>query len=133
MDLGNFIQTWPWLYHVTALKNLIGIQRSRRLFTTDRILRRAGRSNLLIRRREEDVEVKLAFLAVVIRNQLPLDPRSLQLDEGWSIARYVHALNSRVFFWPGTKNGPNEDGERMVNRDWVKGVAMIRVRSASLF
>lgn len=133
MEIADFIRIWPCLFHMTAASNLAAILTYRKLFTAHRLLRGASRSALVQLRRDEEVIVELSSFSVVIRSQQPLDPTCLELDGGWTLSRYVQALNSRVFFWPGTETGPVEDGARMVERQKGMGAAILRVPTLSLF
>ena len=69
---------------------------------------------------------------MVVRNQRPLDPASLDLEPGATVDEYIACLNSRVYFWPGTMSGPLEDGLRMFHHAGRAPSTLIRVPSRSL-
>lgn len=133
MMIEEFVATWPYLYHVTVLENLPTIRKIRRIYTAEKLLKRAGLEEIGKTRRENEVKVKIEGLRVVIRSQLPLNPECLELDSGWTLFDYVQALNKRVYFWPGTISGPVEDGRKMALRQNDKGTVILRIPTASLF
>lgn len=69
---------------------------------------------------------------ILIRNQLPLDPYSLDLGATVTLEEYVACLNSFVYFWPGTALGPRENGVRMFERTNGAVSVVIRVSTRSL-
>lgn len=69
---------------------------------------------------------------ILIRNQLPLDPYSIDLGATVTLAEYVAYLNSFVYFWPGTALGPRENGVRMFERTNGAVSVVIRVSTRSL-
>jgi hypothetical protein len=131
MRIEEFLQTWPYLYHMTKSHNLIAIFTYRKLFTADYLLRGANMADMVSLRRSEEILVDLGFFSAVIRNQQPLDPDYLELDLGLSLSDYIRTLNRRVFFWPGTEIGPIKDGERMALRENGTGV-ILRAPTASI-
>lgn len=69
---------------------------------------------------------------MLVRNQTPLDPDSIDVGFTETLESYVACLNTHVFFWPGTASGPTHDGLRMFQRTAGVKSAMIRVLSRSL-
>jgi hypothetical protein len=70
---------------------------------------------------------------VVIRDNRPLRPASIQLLGGWSLSDLLQELNSRVFLWPGTEMGPIRRGRSHFERYAAEGsVFSIRVPTLSL-
>ena len=69
---------------------------------------------------------------VVLRDQAPLHEGNMDLQEGWTLEDFVEQLNQRVFFWPGTEDGPIDYGLRHFGRYASERPHLIRVRLASL-
>ncbi len=69
----------------------------------------------------------------MIRDNRPLRPGSVQLQDGWSLADLFTELNSRVFLWPGRGHGPIRRGRSHFDRYASEGpVFTIRVPTLSL-
>lgn len=132
MNLEQISAIWTHSYHVTSVANLVPIRQSRTLLPTQTLLDRAKRHYFLRRRRTRDVLIRVDGHQILIRNQIPLDPKSLDLGATGTLKDYVACLNSYVYFWPGTALGPNEDGVRMFERTNGKHSIMIRVLTRSL-
>jgi hypothetical protein len=126
------IARWTHCYHVTAALNLRSIRRSRILLPAETLFRSLDRRDLLSRRRTRDVRLRLQGQEILVRNQAPLDPESIDLGSTETFEDYVACLNAHVFFWPGTASGPTPDGTRMFLRTEGVTSAMIRVPSRSL-
>ena len=69
MLLADFIKAWPFVYHITFLRNLNAIRMLRKLYTAEQVLDRAGQIKIAERRREKDVIVSLGALTFIIRSQ----------------------------------------------------------------
>jgi hypothetical protein len=54
------------------------------------------------------------------------------LQDGWEFERVIEDLNHRVFFWPGTQNGPNDHGRRHFARYLAERPLLIRVSTPDL-
>lgn len=89
------------------------------------------RGDLLNCRRIHDVRLRRQNREIVVRNQVPLDPESIELNSTETFEGYVGYLNTHVFFWPGTVSGPTFDGVRMFRNAGVDS-ALIRVPTRSL-
>jgi hypothetical protein len=132
MNIESIMTRWTHCYHVTAVVNLPSLRRSGTLLPAATLFRLTGRDDLLNRRRTHDVHLPLRGQNVLVRNQIPLDPDSINLGSAESLEDYIACLNAHVFFWPGTSSGPAHDGIRMFQM--TPGVnAIIRVQSRSLF
>ena len=133
MDLSDFLQEWPFLFHITAALNLASIEKQRRLYPATSLLKRSGNAHLMDCRRENDIHIKLSGLDVVLRSQSrwPLTPNRIEFEAGWTLPKYIRALNSRVFFWPGKSDGPAR-GRHMAERLNRRPVTILRVSTASL-
>jgi hypothetical protein len=132
MNLEQVFNTWTHSYHVTSVANFAPLRHSRVLWPTRTLLERAKRHYFLRRRRTRDVLIRIDGHQVLIRNQIPLDPRSLDLGPTGTLKEYVACLNSYVYFWPGTALGPNKDGVRMFERTNGTHSIIIRVLTRSL-
>jgi hypothetical protein len=132
MNLEELFIIWTHSYHVTAAANLVSIRQSRVLWPTHTLLKRAKRHYFLRRRRSRDILLRIEGQQILIRNQAPLDPGSLDLGATGTLEKYVAWLNSYVYFWPGTALGPREDGMRMFERTTGTRSIVIRVPTRSL-
>jgi hypothetical protein len=132
VNLEPIIARWTHCYHVTAVVNLQSLRRSRILLPAATLFRRMARSDLLNRRRTHDVRLRLPGQEILVRNQAPLDPDSIDVGSTETLEDYVACLNAHVFFWPGTASGPTLDGVRMFQRTAEVKSAIIRVPSRSL-
>jgi hypothetical protein len=126
MDVEQICSLWTHCYHVTAVANLLSIRRSRVLWPAQELLERANLSQMSRSRRTADLELRTGGNEVLIRNQCPLDPGSLELGAAVTLEEYVACLNSYVYFWPGVASGPIEDGRRMFDR--TNGISSIVLR-----
>ncbi|GLC28299.1 DUF7002 family protein [Roseisolibacter agri] len=131
-DLTTFGRLRPYLYHLTAAENLPRIRRTRVLESAAALARRAGRAELLRERRRDHVPVLVDGEPVVLRDQAPLHRGNMALDDGWTFAEFVEHLNARVFFWPGTAQGPIAYGQRHFGRYEAEHPAILRVPFAAL-
>lgn len=131
--LGEFIALRPFLYHVTHRSNVEGIGLARVIHSVAAIAAACGQPHLIRARRSESCAVTLDGCAVVIRDQKPLHAANIDLLGGWTMADLLAALAERVFFWPGTSQGPIDYGERHFQRYQREGAAMLRIDTASLF
>jgi hypothetical protein len=132
MNLEELCIIWTHSYHVTSAANLVSIRQSRVLWPTHTLLKRAKKHYFLRRRRTRDIPLRVEGQQILIRNQSPLDPSSLDLGATGTLEEYVASLNSYVYFWPGTALGPREDGVRMFERTNGKRSIVIRVPTRSL-
>jgi hypothetical protein len=132
MSLDAIITRWTHCYHVTAVVNLESLRLSATLLPAATLFQLSDRRDLLNCRRTRDVGLRLQDQEVLVRNQIPLDPDSIDLDLTETLGGYVAFLNAHVFFWPGTALGPTQDGMRMFRRTSGLNSAMIRVASRSL-
>lgn len=132
VKLETIIAHWTYCYHVTAVVNLQSLRRSPILLPAATLFRRMDRSDLLNVRRTHDVGLRLQGQEILVRNQAPLDPDSIDVGSTETLEDYVTCLNAHVFFWPGTASGPTLDGVRMLQRTAGVTSAIIRVPSRSL-
>jgi hypothetical protein len=108
LDVRTLASRYPWLWHVTSAANAERIERLRRIEPAAALLRVAGRADLLAVRRRNDVELTIDSAIVVMRDQAPLHAGHIAWEPQWNLARFVAALNERVFFWPGHWDQPSK-------------------------
>lgn len=128
----EFCALRPFLYHLSAAENIGRIMRMRQLLPTTDLLREAGQPHLTRVRRRENMRVTIGRDTVLIRDQGPLHVGNLQLEAGWTVEDLLEEINARVFFWPGTADGPIDYGIRHFERNKHDAV-IVRVASADLF
>lgn len=134
MHPDAFTHLRPFAYHLTARANLPVIERTRRLDPASAIFTRANRQDLLRTRRRGMTTVAVGDEAVIIRDQDPLHPGNCALTGGFSFDDLIELLNSFVYFWPGTPDGPNDYGRRHFARYAKIGDAIVlRIPTANLF
>jgi hypothetical protein len=130
MEVDEFLARWPWCYHVTARRNLAGIARRGCLLSANDLLVDAQSPDLSCVRRTTDLVLSVRGLPAILRNQSTLDPNTIRLVGGISLADYVYYLNSRVFLWPGDRDRPSEGCLRMLTS--TGGQLVIRMRMQTL-
>lgn len=104
MDLKNFINKRPYLYHLTHETNYQNILDSGIILSTTKIIEQSGVSNkdeFLRSRREEHTLVNINGVEYHIRDQGPIFPNALKkcVKGGWDSGDFIKHLNDRVFFW----------------------------------
>ncbi len=123
----------PFAYHNSGQENFDAILRHGKLRSTRTILKGTGHDNLLTNRRSSSVTLDVNGETVVIRDNQPLRPASVQLLGGWSLSDLLMELNSRVFLWPGTEERPIDRGRSHFERyARDRDVFTIRVPTRSL-
>lgn len=123
----------PYAFHSSGEENFSAICRHGKLRATRTILEGWGYDDLLTTRRKSSIKLDLDGDTVVIRDNLPLRPASVDLQGGWSLSDLFRELNSRVFLWPGTDRGPIKRGQLHFNRYASEGsVFTIRMLTLSL-
>lgn len=132
-DAEAFAALRPCLFHLTARGNVRIIGRERRLDSMATLAQKAGRVNLINVRRQESIELAIHGDLVHIRDQAPLHANNMSLDDKWTFARFVSYLNSHVFFWPGTLDGPIAYGLRHFAKYADERPALLRVATQELF
>jgi hypothetical protein len=132
ISIDKFVEKRPFLYHLTSQTNVASIRATRVLESAERLLRAAGRSDLLTTRRREGQQVIIGETTVHIRDQSPLHAGNMRLEPGWTLDDFVLHLNERVFFWPGRDGGPISYGLRHYQRYEIDQPAMVRVPTGAL-
>lgn len=93
----------------------------------------AGRPEMVRTKRRQHEVVQVGGEAVHVRDQAPLHAGNTRLATDWTFEDFVQYLNEKVFFWPGTSDGPIAYGVRHYERYRVEAPAIIRVPTASIF
>jgi hypothetical protein len=110
MNVESIIARWTHCYHVAAVINLPSVRRCGALLPAATLFRLSDRGDLLNCRRINNMRLQLQGLEVLVRNQIPLDPNSIDVGLTETFEAYVACLNERVFFWPGgSYAGRDED------------------------
>ena len=132
LDLKAFVALRPYAYHLTSASNLASIRESGQLKPAADLLEAANANEWLNRRRPDCIVVKVGRQEVVIRDQRPLHRGNLLLEAGFLFEDFVRLLNSHIYFWPGTAEGPNDYGRRHFARYEEESPAILRVPTADL-
>lgn len=110
--IDEFVRAKPYVFHLTARANQARIQRTRVLHPASHLLAAAGQLGLTTVRRRNCIQVPIDGEFVQVRDQAPLHGGNIAFEGGWLLARFIQELNERVFFWPGSKDGPIAYGHR---------------------
>lgn len=130
--LSRLVKLRPWCYHLTSRENLTRIRSGRELWSSEELLRAAGRGFFITERRAESWRVEIGADMVTLRDQKPLHRGNIEYSEGWEFPDVVRLLNGFVFFWPGTEEGPNPYGQRHFERYRSERPTILRVRTRDL-
>jgi hypothetical protein len=108
MDLEQFIEKTPYLYHLTSPTNAANIILQRRLFSANELITRSGNEdiqNIKREKRGKHFSLVVDGVAISLRDQQPISPVALPkcLTDGWNIGDFLYHLNDRVFMWPTLK------------------------------
>lgn len=131
-DLDRYAKLRPFLYHLTASENVEGICATKRLYSAANMLASAGRLDLMRVRRKKHEVIPVDRQRVWLRDQFPLRAGNADLADSWSFEDLVKHLNQRVFFWPGTDDGPIHYGRSHFARYAHERPTILRVRFESL-
>src|SRR5713226_8687082 len=115
-DNSSFIKARPFLFHLTDRNNLPEIRKSRTLFCAATLMQKAGDKTHFRCKRPSSIRLQIEEVTIYIRDQNPLHAGNIQLLKGWSFEDVIQTLNERVFFWPGTQDGPIAYGVRHFER-----------------
>jgi hypothetical protein len=133
MELEKFIEKRPFLYHLTDQKNIQLIIKYGRLFSTNKLIERAGKEEYIpIKRTKRLNHYELEFNGEIysIRDQQPISEKALKkcLTHDWECADYFEFLNNRVFMWPTL-----DRLSRHYNRYVSENPTILRFETNSLF
>src|SRR5262245_39360394 len=116
LEVSEFAKLRPFLYHLTNRENIRRIKSMLALESAERLLYEARRSEWLDARRVGPVSISIDSVVIKIRDQDPLQERSIAFEPGWNLARFVRHVNRFVFFWPGSGVGPIDYGRNHFQR-----------------
>lgn len=105
MDIDKFISERPFLYHLTSKENAENIIVTRRIFSTNELIRMSENEGYLSigrERRPKHKEIVIKGKSYWLRDQRPISEVNLakSLTDGWTVADFLYHLNDRVFMWP---------------------------------
>ncbi|CAG1010985.1 hypothetical protein PHYC_03975 [Phycisphaerales bacterium] len=129
----RFASLRPFLYHLTARRNLDRILAGPRLLApTMDLLKAAGRLELLRQRRRAHVPIVIGGQTVVVRDQAPLHAGNIAFQDGFALEDLVEMLNLLVYFWPGAEDGPIIYGSRHFQRYQDEDAVVLKIPLLSL-
>jgi hypothetical protein len=131
-SLTEFVQRWPYAYHLTSASNLRLIIEARCLLSAAELIAKAGAAELMSTRRRTHTPIRVDGAEVWLRDQSPLHSANVAFEGGWNFTDLLSELNRLVFFWPGTIDGPNRYGVNHFNRYRHEEAVIIRVSTAQL-
>lgn len=132
-DRDSFARAFPTLWHVTSATNWPRIAATRSLQSAASLMRAAGDTAWLERRREAAVPLTVGTEVVWLRDQAPLHEGAVRLEGGWTFPQLVREINERVYFWPGDHTGPTRKArENFSAFRQAGGYVLLRVPTAPL-
>lgn len=108
MDLEQFIQKTPYLYHLTSQANANNIIRQKRLLSANELISLSGDDSIQnIKREKRPAHFSLTVdgIEISLRDQQPISMVALPkcLTDNWTVGDFLNHLNDRVFMWPTLK------------------------------
>lgn len=108
MDLEQFIQQTPYLYHLTSQANADNIIRQKRLLSANELITLSGDDSIQnVKREKRPAHFPLTVdgVAISLRDQRPISAVALPkcLTDNWTVGDFLYHLNERVFMWPTLK------------------------------
>jgi hypothetical protein len=132
-SLQAFADTRPYLYHLTSVENLLGIKSCRTLKSAATLVREKDQLDLT-QRRVNPISLSSSVTSSWLQTQRPLHFGNILFEGGWQMKDLLTRINSLVFFWPGTSEGPIPHGRRHFRgNDWPTACVALRVRTQTLF
>jgi hypothetical protein len=132
VDIDRYAKLRPYLYHLTDNSNLDRIREEKMLSCAAKLMRRAGRTDLLRTRRLNHEPIEVDGSLVSLRDQKPLLSKHMDMTGGFKFEDFVGLLNTMVFFWPGDDEGPIRSGESHFAHYAAECPAILRCRFQSL-
>lgn len=105
INLADLIEISPYLYHVTYEDSLKRIRKLRRLESAAALMEAGGQRNSLRVRRGDSVNFLVDGDPILLTDQHPINAKNIAFQDGWTISDLIEAINRRVFFWRGKKEG----------------------------
>ncbi len=128
MNIANYISLRSFVYHLTATQNVGMIRQQRKLVSANKLADADGELQRLQTRRIESVQLSRAL----VRDQQPLHKGNISLSPGFTFEDLLVLLNSQVFFWPGTPDGPIPYGRRHFQRYESEKPTLLRIPTVDL-
>lgn len=106
MDIEKFIESRPYLYHLTDSNNVEHILTEGALVCCNTIIGRTNLTNIekaciSKRKRVDHVKVHVNKREISIRDQKPItNALGRSLTHGWTVEQFLCYLNDHVYFWP---------------------------------
>lgn len=105
MNIEKFIKERPFLYHLTSQSNAKLISVTRRIYSTNELIKMSGNKSYLPiskKKRNDHAEIIINDESYWLRDQKPISEKALAkcLTDGWRIEDFLFHLNDRVFMWP---------------------------------
>ncbi|HVU87586.1 MAG TPA: hypothetical protein VHD36_09700 [Pirellulales bacterium] len=132
-SLTQFASTRPYLYHLTSARNADQVVQARTIHTARHLFESAKAPAWIDQKRTATLSLSVDGALIDIRDQQPLYEGKTSLQDGWTFARLIRELNSRIFFWPGWDHGVIAYGMRHFERYQSEKPAILRVRTEDLF
>ena len=129
----QFTRTRPYLFHLTDRDNVSYIRDLRVLHSAAVLMQKAGDRSYLRQKRRTAIQIAIDHRLVSIRDQRPLHAGNIRFHGGHEFEDVIQLLNERVFFWPGTVDGPIAYGQRHFERYADDQPVILRVSTANLF
>jgi hypothetical protein len=102
------------------------------LYSAQALAEQSNRLDILTEPRTSTATIFIGDDTVVIRDQRPLRKGQVRLTAGWSFEQFLSSLNSRVFFWPGDRDGPIRYGRNHFEKYKGEDPIVLRVPFFSL-
>ncbi len=108
------------------------IQGHRCLYPAATLMEMSGQREFMRRKRGGPQSVLIEGIQVIIRDQEPLYSGNMCLPAAYAFDAFIECLNRKVFFWPGSADGPIDYGVRHFNRYKSERPVILKVRTAEL-
>lgn len=131
-DLTDFARLRPYVFHLTNENNFPSIRRGRQLHPARDLLHRAGEAHRVRQHRPGSLPISIDGERLQLRDQAPLKRGNVAVADDWAFEDLLELLNGRVFFWPGTADGPIPPGQRHFARYAEERVVILRVPTPDL-
>lgn len=105
INLNALMGYSPCLYHVTFQESLDRVRKGGRLESAATLMKAGGQCRLLRSRRDKIETFRVESDTIRLTDQGPLNQNCMCFQGGWTLADLVEAINQRVFFWRGTREG----------------------------
>lgn len=130
IQIQQFIRLRPYVFHLSAQRNLPFIQRDMVLKPANTLAIDAGEGPLMGKQRHG---IRTLKCGRQLRDHDPLHAGNISFLNGWTtLSHLVSHLDNHVFFWPGWDHGPIQSGRNHFLRYKSERPIILRIRSADL-